>query len=246
MVSMDGVETFDLTTKTNEILNTVPSANYDVTYHYSSTEAQNDTNSITGTIQNTSNPQTIHVRVEDIDSGCLAFTTFDILVNPLPTIVDPTPLQVCDDNIADGLASIPLADKDDEITNGQLGLLVTYHSTQQDANTGQNPLAVPYNNVAAVEQLFVRVTDQNTGCASTTTLTIEVLENPVINTEDLYLDACDPEHDGFATFNLTDAEANILQGLTGVTVTYHETPEDAETGDNPIADPTSYDNIHTR
>ena len=241
-ISMDGFEIFDLTTKDGEIFTALPPANYNISYHFLEVQAQNNINPITTPIQNAASSQTIFVRAEDADTGCLAFTSFDIIVNPLPNIVDPSPLEVCDDTIADGLTSIDLSEKDNEITQGQPNLFVTYHLTQTDADSGANPVSIPYSNSSQTELLYVRVIDQQTGCSITSTLSVEVLDNPIINTEDLYLDACDQEHDGFATFNLTDAINDILQGLTGVSVTFHETLEDANTGANPIPDPTSYEN----
>ncbi|MDT0557070.1 choice-of-anchor L domain-containing protein [Ichthyenterobacterium sp. W332] len=241
--NMDALETFDLSTKTNEILATVPAANYSVTYHLTSAQAQNNVNAITTPIQNSTSSQTIFIRIEDVDTGCLAFISFNIVVNPLPILTDPTPLEVCDDGLADGVTSIDLSEKDDEIVNGQPNLNVTYHTSQSDADSGANPISLPYTNTTQTELLFVNVTHTETGCVSTTTLEIRVLDNPVINTEDLYIDACDADHDGFATFNLNDRLNDILQGITGVTVTYHETFEDAETGENPIPNPENYANI---
>ena len=38
-VSNDGVETFDLTTMDTEVLNAVPPANYNISYHYTNADA---------------------------------------------------------------------------------------------------------------------------------------------------------------------------------------------------------------
>ncbi|TDY11577.1 T9SS type B sorting domain-containing protein [Meridianimaribacter flavus] len=241
-LSGDGIETFDLSTKDAEVLASVPNSTYNYSYHLTNDDAINNTNAITTPIQNTSNPQAIFVRIEDVNNGCLAFSTFNLIVNELPNITAPTDLDVCDDDTADGLTLIDLSEKDDEITSGQTILDVTYHFTQADADSGANPIALPYSNTSQTEQLFVRVTNSQTGCASTTTLTFNVLDNPVINTEDLYIDACDPEHDGFATFDLNTITDEVLNGITGVSTSFHETYEDALTLSNPIANPTSYDN----
>ncbi|MFC0605362.1 T9SS type B sorting domain-containing protein [Winogradskyella pulchriflava] len=243
-ISNDGVETFDLSTKNAEVLASVPASNYTISYHNTNAEAQAGINAISGTIQNAINPQTIHVRIEDIDNGCLAFSNFDLVVNPLPVITDPTPLEVCDDQTADGVTTIDLSIKDDEITNGQTNLVVTYHSTAADAASGTNALPMPYVNTNVTEQVFVSVRNPQTDCISTTTLDIEVFDNPVINTEDHYIDACDQDHDGFANFDLTSIIPDVLEGLTGVTVTFHETNEDALAGTNPIVDDTNYANIN--
>ncbi len=241
-ISDDGIETFDLSTKNTEVLASVPASNYMISYHYSETEAQNNSNSIVNPIQNSTNPETIYVRIEDIDNGCLAFSNFDLIVNPLPTITDPTPLQVCDDQTADGYTAIDLSVKNDEITNGQTNLIVNFHTTAADAASGSNPLPLPYVNTNVNEQVFVSVQNQQTGCLTTTSLDIEVLDNPVINNEEHYIDACDTDHDGFANFDLTSVIPNILEGLTDVSVTFHESNQDAISGTNAIADDTNYAN----
>ena len=243
-LSNDGIETFDLSTKDAEVLASVPASSYTISYHFTNAAAQNNFNPITSPIQNTTNPQVIHVRIEDTTNGCLAFSTINLIVNPLPNIVDPSPLDVCDDQTADGFTTIDLSVKDDEITNGNFNLVVTYYSTAADAANGTNALPMPYVNTNPSEQVFVRVQNSQTGCVSTTTLDINVLDNPIINTNDHYIDACDADHDGWAYFDLTTVIPDVLQGLTDVTVTFHETNEDAISGANPIADDTNYSNIN--
>lgn len=242
--SNDGIETFDLSNKNAEVLASVPNGSYTISYHYSDAEAQSDTNPITNPIQNTVSPQPIFVRIVDTNNGCLAFATFNLIVNALPTVVDPTPLIVCDDQVADGFTTIDLRIKDDEITNGQTNLTVTYHNTQSDANSGSNPLPMPYVNTNTNETVYVSVQNPQTGCISTTSLDISVLDNPVINTDPHYIDACDADHDGFAEFDLTTIIPDVLQGLTNVNVTFHETEADALSGTNIIADDTNYANIN--
>ncbi len=241
--SGNGIELFDLSTKDSEALASVPSSSYTLSYHYTQNDALNGVNAITSPIQNTTNPQTIFVKIEDTVNGCLAFQSFDLIVNPLPNVIDPTPLIVCDDSTSDGVTTIDLSQKDEEITGGNFDLIVTYHLTQTDAENGTNIIPLPYVNTNITETLFVNVTNANTGCSSTTTLDIEVLDNPSINTEPQYLDACDADHDGFATFDLTSVIADVLQGITGVNVTFHLSQEDADLGVNAIANETNYQNI---
>ena len=241
-LSNDEIEFFNLNSKDTEVINSVPTSTYNVSYHYTNTDAINNINPVSGTIQNITNPQTIYVRIEDTTSGCLAYNSFNLVVNPLPNIVTPTDLQSCDDSTADGFTTIDLTQKDNEITSGQTNLIVTYHYSQSDADTGINAIPSPYVNTNQTEQLFVRVVNSQTGCVNTTTLTVTVFNNPVINTDDHYIDACDPEHDGFATFDLTSIIDEVLEGLTGVTTSFHETYQDAIDGANPITNDTSYNN----
>jgi len=243
-ISNDGIETFDLNTKDSEVFGSVPAGNYSISYYLSNADAENGNNAISGLIQNSSNPQSIFVRIEDVDNGCLAFSSFNLVVNELPNIVDPTPLDVCDDQTADGYTTIELSVKDNEITNGQNNLIVTYHSNANDASNGINPLPMPYVNTNTNETVYVSVQNPQTGCLSTTSLDISVLDNPVINTDDHYIDACDPDHDGFSEFDLTTIIPEVLEGLTDVTVTFYETYDDAISGINPINNSTNYDNIN--
>ncbi len=242
-LSNNSIETFDLSTKDAEVLASVPASSYNISYYNSDADAQAGNNPVTGSIQNTTNPQTIFVRIEDTTNGCLAFSAFDLVVNELPNIIAPSPLDICDDQTADGFTSIDLSVKDDEITNGQTNLLVTYHNTSADATSGSNPLPMPYVNTNTSEQVFVRVQNPQTGCVNTTSLDINILDNPIINTQDHYIDACDEDHNGTADFDLTSIIPDVLEGLTGVSVTFHETEEDALSGVNPIGDDTDYTNI---
>ncbi|OBX24499.1 gliding motility-associated-like protein [Gelidibacter algens] len=242
--SGDGFEVFDLNVKNNDVLDAVPDSAYSISYHYTNDDALANSNSILDPITNTSNPQPIFVRIEDTINGCLAYSSFDIVVNTLPQITTPTDFIVCDDVTPNGLTSIDLTEKNEEIINGQSDLIVSYYHTQSDAKAGVNPIASPYNNQSRTEQLAVRVEHAQTGCVSTTTLNLIVLDSPVImSAEDHFLDACDPEHDGFANFDLNDINYQVLDGLTGVTVSFHEIYEDALSGSNAIVNPTNYTNI---
>lgn len=240
--SRDGFEVFDLNIKNADVLKAVPKSEYTISYHYSNEDALENSNAITAPITNTTNPQPIFVRIEDTINGCLAYASFNLVVHQLPQITAPTDLYACDDASLNGLSSIDLTEKDDEITNGQAELVVAYYHTQSDADEGINAIASPYTNQSRNETLFVRVSNIETGCASTTTLNLIVLDKPAINTGDHYLDACDPEHDGFSQFNLNDITPDVLNGLTGVSVTFHEIYDDALSGTNAIPNSSAYTN----
>lgn len=246
-LSGDQTETFDLSTKDTELAAVIPFTNYALSYHNSDSEARNNTGEITTPISNTQNPQSVFVRVEDLDSGCFAYTSFDLVVNIIPNITDPTNLSECDsDTLPDQQTSIDLTQKNDEITGGIADYLVSYHYNSVDATTGDNPIPDPtsYTNTNPTEELHIRVVNTQTGCFNTSTLTIEVTTSPIVNRETEYLDACDSDHDGTANFNLTDAIPNILDGLTDpVTITFHDSFEDADNDENPIANETDYQNI---
>ena len=158
-----GSNSFDLSTKNAELIPNIPFINYSYSYHYSGAESRTNSNPITTVIDNPPNPEEIFVRVQDLDSACFSYTTFNLIVNPLPNIVVPTTLEVCDgDDTPDGFAIIDLTVKDDEITSGQTNLFVTYHYNPLDASTGNNPIPTPYINTNTPSELvYVRVVDPN-------------------------------------------------------------------------------------
>ncbi|WP_239000380.1 T9SS type B sorting domain-containing protein [Hyunsoonleella ulvae] len=244
-LSGDEVETFDLSTKDSEVSSIITFTNYTFSYHLSDADARSNSNPITSPIQNTSLTQPIFVRIDDLDSGCVAYTAFNITVNTIPDITDPTNLPICDsdNDPSDGITTIDLSVKNDEITSGDTNLVVTYHYNTLDADNGNNPIPIPYINNNSTEPLFVRVINATTGCYTTSTLTVDVTNGPIVNREPVPLDGCDVERDGIDNFDLTEAINDILQGLTGVTTTFHENFDDANTGSDPIANETNYQNI---
>ncbi|WP_281846117.1 choice-of-anchor L domain-containing protein, partial [Olleya namhaensis] len=240
----DGFEVFDLTAQETTILGGQDPLNYTVTFYEDMADVITEANSILnpGAYQNTSaSQQTIYVRVNDnSNSTCYGSTTFDLIVNPLPTVAIPTSLTICDDGTPDGLASFNLSLKNNEISGGNPAYAVSYYLTQAEADSGTNALAIPYDNISNPQIVFVRVMDVNTSCFTTTTLQLEVEQAPV-TFEPTDLTFCDPDSDGYGVFMLTDAEAEITAGAPGLTVTYHETSSDALLNVNPVTSP--YNNI---
>ncbi|MEZ4803300.1 MAG: choice-of-anchor L domain-containing protein [Gelidibacter sp.] len=236
--SLDELEFFDLTTKTAEAINGQP--NVIVSYHISQADALSDNAALGSPYQNISNPQTIFVRLENTVTGCVNITTFDLVVLPLPSVVSPTPLSVCDDNVSDGSTSIDLGVKDNEITGGNPQYTVSYYLTQADAEAGTSPLPDPYTNTSNPQTVYVRVVDSSTGCHDTTELLLQVEQAPLPNVPSP-LEYCDPDSDGFGVFIRPMPRHRSPAARAGPTVSYHETMADAENNVNPLSSP--YSNI---
>jgi gliding motility-associated-like protein len=245
----DTTETFDLSTRTQELSSIVEFASFRPSYHLSRADAETGANPINAPIQNTTASDVIFIRVEDSNSGCVAFSQFNIIVNTLPN-VSSTTLPVCDsdNNPVDGFTTIDLTSANNDITNNNPNLSVdSFHFNPQDAESGSNAITNPVeyiNRRANTETLNVRVRNINSGCINTTTLVINLTSGPIIDREPFPLDACEPDDDGIATFNLETAIDDILDGLdpSAFNITFHTTPQDARAGNNPIADQTNYQN----
>ena len=251
---LNGFFQFDLTQNTALILGDQVASEFNLSYHISQEDADTGDNPIVNpeTYSNLSNPQTIYVRLESIENLCVSTGEFDLIVSLPPDAIQPLPLEICDDIVADETTVFDLTVKDEEITGGN-PWIVEYFETEEDAMANTNVIADPeaYTNTVVgtnalnPQTLFVRVTDPSTTCYSFVTLTIRVLPNPTPSIDPANIELCDYDTSGdeLEVFDITVNEAYIINGEEGVSVTYHETQEDAELGENAIVDPAVYTNI---
>ncbi|MDO6598102.1 T9SS type A sorting domain-containing protein [Oceanihabitans sp. 2_MG-2023] len=170
---------FDLVSHVYQNINT--SVQPEVIFFTSQEDAVNENNPIfpADNYTNISNPQTIFVRAQDVNSGCLSYGSFLIQVEDGATFSTPTPLTVCDfDGAEDGFYVFRLNEKDAEILEGldPNSYLITYHEIEADAATGINALNSTeyYNTTPNAQTVFVRVENLNLGCVSYTTLDLVV------------------------------------------------------------------------
>jgi gliding motility-associated-like protein len=250
----DEFAVFDLTQRNQDILGEQSDTDFALTYHEALIDAETGENPIVNTTsyQNLSNPQVIYVRLEDINNGCVSVGEFNLIVALPPVIIQPTPLEECDDEIADEITEFDLTIKDEEITAGNLSWDVAYYETEQDALSAINAVENPESyintaiegNAANPQTLHVSVTNES-GCISYTTLTIRVLPNPTPSTDAPDIGLCDYDNSGdqLEVFDITINEAYIINGEPGVSATYYESLNDAITQINPIVDTTNYTNI---
>jgi gliding motility-associated-like protein len=251
----DGFETFDLTSKSSEILNGLDPLQYEMSFYLTQAEADTKTNAIVapGFFTNTvANNQTIWVRVDDTSNGCYKLTSLELIVHPLPVLTQATPLELCDDAVSDGITVFDLTVKNNEITGGDGSLIISYYETQSAALAGTGAInpATAYTNTSVAgaaanpQTLFVGVVNPSTGCISYSTLTIRVLPNPTPGLTPQDLELCDDTNSGDLqeVFDLTQNETYILNGESGVVLSYYQTQADADAMTNSIADPTQYTN----
>uniref|UniRef100_UPI0026124C0C T9SS type B sorting domain-containing protein n=1 Tax=uncultured Winogradskyella sp. TaxID=395353 RepID=UPI0026124C0C len=236
----DEEEVFDLSTKTTEILD--GQVNVSVSYYANTVDAESGINAITTPYTNLSNPQPIIAVLTNTITSCSSTLGFDLVVNPLPSLVAPTALEVCDDGTPDGLTEMDLSLKNGEITSNNPAYSVNYYELPGEAISGTNPLPTLYTNTSNGQIIHVRVEDIDTGCYSTTTLELIVQQAPIAFTPQP-LRYCDPDNDGFGVFTLTNVNNEVTAGAPGLQVTYHETAVNAENGVDAIDTSIDYNNI---
>uniref|UniRef100_UPI0025EA0863 T9SS type B sorting domain-containing protein n=1 Tax=Flavobacterium sp. TaxID=239 RepID=UPI0025EA0863 len=242
----DGLASFDLTTVAPQVFGSINQSTHSIGYYTSLANAQSETNPIsnlTSFINQTINTQTIWIRITNSATGCYDIVTLQLFVDPLPLATQPNypPYTLCDNYAPLFYEEFDLGSKITEILIGQTGMNVSFHFNQADALADINPLPLLYTNIAPnVQTLWIRVENANTGCfvLSTIDIRVEPLPSPIPQNEPYTI--CDGNQDGFGTFDLNTLTSDILQGAN-YTITFHETIEDAQLGNNPLASP--YNNI---
>ncbi|AUC80852.1 T9SS type A sorting domain-containing protein [Lacinutrix sp. Bg11-31] len=247
----NGVGFFDLTIYEGQITNGNP--DLVVSYFQNINDANNNTNVITNPTfyENYSSSfyQTIYIRIENVNSGCVYVNNNTVLYLNVSflQINQPTPL-VEEDPDNDGFTPFNLIDKDIEITNGTTGLTVTYHESLVDADNDVNALASPYINVVANQQtVYVRVENINDGCSAHVELVL-LTEYTAFQVNPATLGVCGTTATGEAVFDLTTANPDILSNInaSNYTVAYYQTNNDANAQTNAITNPSAYtSNLNT-
>ena len=237
---LTGIPT-DLTENEEEVLNGNDPDQFTLSYHLDENGAINGTGAIADpeNFLNTSAPQTIWVRMVSLQ-GCVQYGSFELVYRPAP-IAQSSLIEECS---MVGPATFYLPDANELIVANTTGLDFSYYLTQNDADTGTNPLPETYTPPTQSAIIFVRILDEF-GCFTVVQLELET----VINTTEIaapYGECDDPYeiNDGFTNFDLTQIndQVNLQLGLTGAIISYHMTPEDAATGNNPVANPENYTN----
>lgn len=250
----DGIETFDLTTKTEEITDSVTAltppytaADLTVTYYETEEAAEDGGTPIadpTAYTNTTPEEQEVWFRVETAQ-GCVVVSSFSLVVNPLPALVpDLEPFYACEE--VPGQGEFNLAEITPVVTGGAGGYDVSYYSSEAGAEIGGNhPDLLPMVYTSGDTVIWVRAEDQQTGCAIVTDLQLLVIPGPVAENPDP-LEECDWNLDGHAIFNIDPVLAQITAALGGnVELTVFETIEDAENDaqNNAIQNTSDYTNL---
>ena len=239
----DGISIFNFSNQDSDIIGSQNVSQFTVKYYTSLANANSNINVISSDFQNTSNPQTIYARIENTGNrNCFDLSTFDVFVYNTPTFSVTNPFSICenDSNPMDGFTSINLLGFNDDILDTQSAsqFSVSYHTLQQDAESGNNPIINPtsYNNQNAFsETVFVRI-ENNDNADCFTSGAIEIIINPIPDAFEYSLLQCDEDGvgDGFTLFNLTEANDFLTGGIADRSVSFFSSQINAETNSNEI------------
>jgi gliding motility-associated-like protein len=242
--NFDGIETFDLAAQTSTVLGAQNAATFTITYHVSPSDANSGLNSLPVAYRNTAAfRQTIYVRmVNNAGITCVdTATSFDLIVHPKPVATSTSAFQCDEDGTLDSRTIFNLSEFDTTVASNASGVTVSYHINLNDATNNTAPLDNQnYRNTTPSQIIFARVTDDTTGCFSTSQVTLSVSAS---DAQDTSLALCDNDgtSDGFITFDLNQASASVLAiAPANVTVNYYASTTDALTEQNAL--PLTYTN----
>ncbi|PZR20564.1 MAG: hypothetical protein DI539_10405, partial [Flavobacterium psychrophilum] len=163
-------------------------------------------------------------------SGCTSQTA-NITINPVPAPPAVADVTVAHPQCAATTGSITI--------NSPLGTGLTYSINGTDYQP--NPI---FNNVLqGTYNVTVRASADCTSLLTGVTVNNPPGGLPPIP-QPVPLEECDSNNDGFEYFDLTNTIQAIQNALGGVTVTVHETPQDAEFNVNPVPNINNYPNIN--
>jgi gliding motility-associated-like protein len=236
---MDGFYEFNFTDKIDEILNGQDNAVFITSFYTNQIDAEQGLNTIGPFYTNTNTNETIFYRIENSTyEQCFRTGSFQIEVSSGVIANTPTDLEICDDD-NDGFFAFDLSITATDIVGAQnaSSLDISYHSTLEDALSGDNALTSAYTNTTAYEEL-VHVRVQNavdTSCYATTFFTLRVSDTPQLQTVTDW-SICDDDNNGFYLFNFNEKNSEILgsQSESNFTISYHETLAEAELGQSEI------------
>jgi gliding motility-associated-like protein len=232
----DGISQFDFSSVTQDIIAILPTTTpFTIKYYRSlanalaETDANGNSLEITNptTYRNIGSPnfQQIWVRVEsNLDNACFGLGPFiELTVEALPIAHAIPDLIACDVN-QNGSFAFSTATIESQLLNGQNPNSVTFSYIDANGNPLPSPLPNPFQ--TANQTITVRMTNNVTQatdgpCFDQTTITFRVDTLPIANTVTIPV-ACDDDgtEDGKYNFDTSAIEAALLNGQTGVTVTY--------------------------
>lgn len=251
--STNGFTTFDLTVNESILLNGKFATDFSFEYYSDSAYNIPIVTPSNAFVNTEKDGQTIFVRiVNNLQALCYIDTSFSIIVNPLPVIVDSLIFKNCDgdDDPIDGFTYFNLNEIDDLITaNSSSGVNITYHLYLSDAQSNTDKIYPDtFNNKDSIGNIiYGRVEELSTGCYDVSIINLQVSSTSFEEGYSYELEFCDDDdiNDGYRKFNLADANATILDQFPlgqNLTVRYYRNLYDAQLEQNEISQQVSYVN----
>ncbi len=209
---------------------------FDISYHSTQEEANNNENPLDTAYETSNAEETIIARITNpLETSCFDTTAINIRINAVPNAGNVTSFTRCNN----GTTVFDLSTKDQEVLNGLSPTLyeVKYYASEEDLNANINSLPVLYENTQNPQEIYARVhviADNN--CFDQTSFMLQVLELPVANQPTAITLCKDTSVFNTVTLNLDDFTPQVLgaQSADDYIVSYYQTMQDADNGTNSL------------
>ncbi|MBQ4820259.1 T9SS type B sorting domain-containing protein [Aquimarina sp. MMG016] len=250
--NLNGVVDLDLSVYDNIIIGTQDPTQFQVRYFRSIADADADNNPLPVNFTTENNPQTIAVRIENIDNtDCYNTTSFQVEIFDAATTTTVEPIIICDNDDdgddTNGMVNFDLTTLNSAIYGSQdpLEFTITYHNTLIGAETNTDLIADPTNAVLSntTPTIYARIENNtNTDCFDTLDIAVAINLLPEANTSTLV--QCDDPATPSDTslFNLNEAFDQITGGVSDRSILFFEDQASAEAGTPEITNTNSYQN----
>ncbi|WP_290840672.1 choice-of-anchor L domain-containing protein, partial [Flavobacterium sp.] len=237
---------FDLTSVEAAIMGGTVPAGTTFSYHLTTDDAEQSLNAITDptaypNVQDCN--QTITVRVTAAGNICPSYVQLDLSVILRPEAVEGVEYELCD-NDGNGTATFVLTSLDDDIlanTTGA-GYTVQYYAQFADIAAG-NPIVSTAGYESATATIWAVVSTAANSCTDTVQVSLSVFTRPTIAPIPAFVKCDTAPIDQHEAFILNDHLPQIVQGQTGLTVSFHHSETDAIGGLSPIDGSIPYVNV---
>jgi large repetitive protein len=250
-LNKNGIQIFDTQDSFEKMTAPAKPIDYKITSYTSEAGANLGVSSpdlIANTNHSVSQPQEmVWIRFED-SKGCYSVKPLTLKILPLPLVGTMTDYFSCKD-VVTGLATFDLSTKNTEALLGQdaTQFLVSYHSSDLEAKSGDNPLPISYPSDS--KTIWASIKNNTTGCRNTKSLELKAEIATTITAPSIqsttYCDDVDAVNDGFRTINLSILNPEILGSTQSANpdykITYYASQADFD-AKNPILTPATFSN----
>ncbi|WP_405573130.1 T9SS type B sorting domain-containing protein [Winogradskyella sp. Asnod2-B02-A] len=231
----DGFMEFNLNDYDNQLTN----SNSNVTTHFylSQADLNANVNEQNSTFTNTTNPQTLFVKIVDNTTQCYNSTT--LIINSNYSVVSSNTYEICDTDF-DGNYTFNLTELNSLVVSDVTDLNFQYYTSQTNAETQNESITGDYTIPNNNHSVFVRV-ENSFGCVYITSVLVSYRADAIVNNITDILKACDDDLDTFTAFDLTSFE-NMVSSETDAMYRYFNSEINAQLEQNEILNPTTYQN----
>ena len=172
------------------------------------------------------------------------FVGCDVTVTQVFVVPPDVDVFVCGTNLT-GIETLDLHQFDNDVTANQPAgnYEIHYFLNEQDAISNTNEITGLYTNVSSRDKLTYKLINLTNGDIRYGVFYLNINPMPEILSVTNY-EVCDSDDDGFASFDLTSKETEILGNRTNppFDINYYPTQTDAEAGTNEITNASTYTN----